>query len=187
MTHTSTNCIAYLLKLKDKTLAGEQRLRAFRLQFAWTSDLFTADINKTECLADKREPCRKRMVNCFSVVSANPLSPLTPWPLSEIMQCHCHKSHSPTSPLWPMTVHSGRLNPQGERGECTSMTQALTIHKPQSMGGEEHCGQVWKWHQLMCCCLSIWLKHLREHFAWFTKPSFSYYRVSKGWHFTFYC
>lgn len=115
----------------DKTQRGASscsKLGALQPQFLWTSNPSAANINKVERLTDKEELCRKPVAElCFFVVYGRPLSPLTPWPLSEIMQCHCHRGHSPASSLWPMTAHGGGLHLHVGWGECARVIRAATV------------------------------------------------------------
>lgn len=146
-----------VLKFKEET-----SVVAFQLQFAWTSDPSAAYINKVERLTDKGELCRKLVAKRLFLCSVWK-APLTPWPLSEITQCHCHRGHSPTSSLWPMTAHSGGLYPHCERSECATLSTDCSVTWNTLYGWREalraglrNTFGMWKKtirQQWKCCCL----------------------------------
>lgn len=107
--------LVQLLKLKEETPGLQKWLKAPELHFMWTSDLLAANINKAERLTDKEELCRKLQPSISLSCLQAPLTsqPVTP---SEILQCHCHRGHSPLIPL----TNDGSLRrpPSTQRQMC---------------------------------------------------------------------
>lgn len=129
MAHSAANCFACLLKRRRDCSCSKSGPGPFQLQFVWTSDPFAAYINKAEGLTDKERPCRKLAAEHLLLCSVRkpPPSHLSPLdPPSEIVQCHCHRGHSPTSSAEPMPADGGNLCPHGKRGGCDWLTVSDT-------------------------------------------------------------